>query len=75
MLNDFRQILKEYYDIEGVELTSNFKKDFDLTSFDFVNLIYIVEEKYQIEIEEDKYRSLNTIEELINYIESLKGQR
>ena len=75
MLNDFRQILKEYYDIEGVELTSNFKKDFDLTSFDFVNLIYIVEEKYQIEIVEDKYRSLNTIEELINYIESLKGQR
>lgn len=75
MLNDFRQILKEYYDIEGVELTSNFKKDFDLTSFDFVNLIYIVEEKYQIEIEEDKYRSLNTIEELINYIESSKGQR
>lgn len=75
MLNDFRQILKEYYDIEGVELTSNFKKDFDLTSFDFVNLIYIVEEKYQIEIEEDKYRSLNTIEELINYIELLKGQR
>lgn len=75
MLNDFRQILKEYYDIERVELTSNFKKDFDLTSFDFVNLIYIVEEKYQIEIEEDKYRSLNTIEELINYIESLKGQR
>lgn len=75
MLNDFRQILKEYYDIEGVELTSNFKKDFDLTSFDFVNLIYIVEEKYKIEIEEDKYRSLNTIEELINYIESLKGQR
>ena len=66
--------MKDYYDIEGVELTSNFKKDFDLTSFDFVNLIYIVEEKYQIEIEEDKYRSLNTMEDLINYIEKLKGQ-
>ena len=75
MLNDFRQILKEYYDIEGVELSSNFKKDFDLTSFDFINLIYIVEEKYQIEIEEDRYRSLNTIEDLINYIEVLKGRQ
>ena len=73
MLNDFRQILKEYYDMEGVELNSNFKNDFDLTSFDFVNLIYIVEEKYQIEIEEERYRSLNTIEDLINYIEALKG--
>ena len=75
MLDDVRKILKDYYDIENVELTSNFKKDFDLTSFDFVNLIYIVEEKYQIEIEEEKYRSLNTIEDLINYIEMLKGKQ
>lgn len=72
MLDDFRKILKEYYDIEEVELTSNFKKDFDLTSFDFVNLIYIIEEKYGIEIEEDKYRSLNTIDDLIKYIESIR---
>ena len=44
MLNDFRKIMKKYYGIEGIELNSNFKKDFELTSFDFVNLIcfYVV---------------------------------
>lgn len=72
MLEEFRKILKEYYEITDVELTSNFKKDFDLTSFDFVNLICIIEEQYDIEIEEDQYRSLNTIGELIEYIESIK---
>jgi acyl carrier protein len=72
MLEEFRKILKEYYEITDVELTSNFKKDFDLTSFDFVNLICIIEEQYDIEIEEDQYRSLNTIGELIQYIESIK---
>jgi acyl carrier protein len=72
MLEEFRKILKEYYEIPDVELTSNFKKDFDLTSFDFVNLICIIEEQYDIEIEEDQYRSLNTIGELIEYIESIQ---
>lgn len=71
MLEEFRKILKDYYEITDVELTSNFKKDFDLTSFDFVNLICIIEEQYDIEIEEDQYRSLNTIGELIQYIESI----
>ena len=72
MLEEFRKILKDYYEITDVELTSNFKKDFDLTSFDFVNLICIIEEQYDIEIEEDQYRSLNTIGELIEYIESIQ---
>lgn len=72
MLSDFKKILKEYYDVDNVELTSNFKKDFGLTSFDFVNLICLIEDKYGIEIEESKYRSINTIEDLIQYLESHK---
>lgn len=72
MLNDFRAIMKEYYGIKKVELHSNFKKDFDLNSFDFVNLICIIEEKYGVEIEESKYRELNTVEDLIQYLESLR---
>lgn len=69
MLNDFKKILKEYYDIDNVSLNSNFKTEFGLTSFDFINLICLIEEKYNIEIEEKKYRTLNTIDDLIKYIE------
>ncbi len=72
MLDDFRKIMKEIYEIDNVELSSNFKKDFGLTSFDFVNLICLIEDKYDVELEEKKYRSLTTVEDLITYLESLK---
>lgn len=69
MLDDFRKMMKEYYGIDTVELTSNFKTDFGLTSFDFVNLICQIEEMYDVELEEKEYRSLNTVEDLILYLE------
>ena len=72
MLNDFRKIMKEIYEIDNVELTSNFKTDFGLTSFDFVNLICLIEDKYGVELDEKKYRSLNTVQDLITYLETLK---
>lgn len=70
MLENIRKILKDYYNIENVELDSDFKKDFGLTSFDFVNLICIFEDEFGIEFDESKYRSLNTISDLVNYLES-----
>ena len=72
MLNDFREIMKEIYEIDNVKLKSNFKTDFGLTSFDFVNLICLIEDKYGVELEEKKYRSLNTVQDLITYLETLK---
>ena len=72
MLNDFREIMKEIYEIDNVELKSNFKTDFGLTSFDFVNLICLIEDKYGVELDEKKYRFLNTVQDLITYLETLK---
>lgn len=72
MLNDFKKIMKETYEIDNVELDSNFKTDFGLTSFDFVNLICLIEEEYGIELDEKVYRYLNTVGELIEYLETLK---
>lgn len=69
MFEELKKILKDNYQIEDIELSTNFKKDLDLTSFDFVNLITLIEDKYKIEIEEESYRSLNTVQELIEYLE------
>ncbi len=69
MFEELKKILKDNYQIEDIELSTNFKKDLDLTSFDFVNLISIIEDKYKIEIEEESYRRLNTVRELIEYLE------
>lgn len=72
MFEEFKKIMKEVYEVDNVELESNFKTDFGLTSFDFVSLICVIEEKYGVELDEEKYRSLNTVQELITYLESLK---
>ena len=72
MLNEFREILKTHYNVDSVELTSNFKKDFGLTSFDFINLLCILEEKYGVLIEEEHYLSLRTIGDLIKHIEDAR---
>lgn len=70
MFEELKKILRDNYQIEDIELSTNFKKDLDLTSFDFVNLIALIEDKYRIEIEEECYRRLNTVQELIEYLES-----
>ena len=46
MFEEFKKIMKEIYEVDNVELESNFKTDFGLTSFDFVSLICVIEEKY-----------------------------
>lgn len=69
MFEELAKILKDNYQIENIELSTNFKKDLDLTSFDFVNIIALIEEKYGIEIEEESYRSLNTVKDLTEYLE------
>lgn len=71
MFDFFAEFLKDNYGIEHIELSTNFKKDLGLDSFDFVNIICAIEEKYGVELEEDRYRSLNTIGELIEYLNVL----
>ncbi len=71
MIEKLKSILKSEYGIENIKGNMNFKKDFGLSSFDFVNLICLLEEEFKIEIDENEYRKLNTVDELIKYLESL----
>lgn len=73
MLKEFQKIMKEHYGIEKVELSSEFKTDFGLSSFDFINLICLIEEKYGVEFEEEDYQKLNTVEDLILYLDEKTG--
>ena len=73
MLEEIKKILKDEYQITGVSADTGFKKELGLSSFDFMNLICIVEEKYGIELDEEKYRAMTTVGELCSYLESLVG--
>ena len=71
MFEEIKKILSEEYGITELSMSTNFKKDLGLSSFDFMNLICIVEDRYQVDLDEEKYRSLTTIEDLTNYLEVL----
>ena len=71
MFEEMKKLLSEEYGITELTMSMNFKKDLGLSSFDFMNLICIMEEKYHVELDEEKYRSLTTVEDLVNYLEVL----
>lgn len=70
MLNQLRALFKKNYHIDNIDESTNLKNDLGLTSFDFINLIAILEDTFDIEFDEEKYHSINTIGDLIAYIEN-----
>ena len=71
MYEELKKILEDQYGITEFGSESNFKKDLELDSFDLMNLICIIEDKYNIELDEEKYRELTTIQEMCDYIGTL----
>ena len=43
--------------------------NYGLTSFDFINLICIIEKKYNVELDEKDYKNMNTVDDLIKYLD------
>lgn len=73
MLNQLKTLLKKNYNIDDISTETNIKTDLGLTSFDFINLIAAIEDTFHIEIDEEEYHSINTIGDLMKYIESAKS--
>lgn len=72
MLEQLKTLLKKNYHIEDISIETNIKTDLGLNSFDFINLIALIEDTFGVELEEEKYHSINTVGDLIEYIENYK---
>ena len=71
MFDDIRQILLENYGIKDIDNSADFKKDLGLNSFDLMNLVCLIEERYAIELDEEKYRKMITIGQMCDYLNTL----
>ena len=49
---------------------TNLIADLDVESLDLVDLVVAFEEKYQMEIPDQDIKNLQTVEDIINYIQS-----
>ena len=53
-----------------INLKTNLIADLDIESLDLVSLVVAFEEKYNLEIPDQDIKNLQTVEDIIKYIES-----
>ena len=75
MLEKMKEIVAEQLscDASEVELSTNFKDDLGADSLDLFELVMALEEEYDVEIPQEDLASINTVEDVINYLKHKKG--
>lgn len=75
MLEQIKEIIMNYVDVEESKITENarFIEDLKFNSYDFMSFLGEVEETFEITVEEEDVLTLTTVGEAIAYIEKLKN--
>lgn len=75
MLEKLKEIIVNYVDVEPGNILpeSRFMEDLGFTSFDFMSMLGEVEEAFDIEVDEGAAAQLRTVQEAIDYLETLKN--
>ena len=70
-------IVAEQLGVDKNEVTpsKSFVEDLNADSLDLTELIMTLEEKFEIEIAEDKAEKLKTVKDVIDYINSVKSAK
>ena len=74
MLEQIKELLSEEYEIDPATVVpeANFVKDLKLNSLELADLVVTCEDKFDIEIDETDIHTLQTIGDLIEYVEAQK---
>ena len=75
MLEQLKEIIVNYVEVEPENITpeSRFMEDLGFNSFDFMNMLGELEDTLDIEIEQQKAAEIRTVQEAIEYLESLQN--
>lgn len=73
MFEKMREIIADQLSVDAseIELTTSFKDDLGADSLDLFELVMALEEEYNIEIPADDLSSLNTVEDVIEFLKTL----
>lgn len=61
------------FPIEKIGLTSQLEKDLCMDSFGAIEMMFELEERFAIKIEEEDMKSIKTVQDVLNYIKSKLG--
>ncbi len=75
MFEEIKNLLVEEMSIEETEIKpeAEFVNDLGFNSLEIADLISLVEEKYDIDLDEDKIKEIATVSEFVAYLEELVG--
>lgn len=74
IFQDLKEIIIEQLGVEEekVTLEASFTDDLGADSLDVVELVMALEEKFNVEISDEKADKISTVEDLVKYIKELK---
>ncbi len=74
MLEELKEIICQYVDVSPEQITEDarFIEDLGFNSYDFMSMVGEIEEFFDIEVEEREVVNVKTVQDAIEYIQSLK---
>ncbi|MGX7092656.1 acyl carrier protein [Hutsoniella sourekii] len=73
IFNDVKSMIVERFGVQDESVTESMSfDDLGADSLDVVELVMELEDKYNIQFEDDKIEKLNTIGDAVNYIDQVR---
>ena len=74
MLEQIKKIVAENLNVEedAITLESSFKEDLKVDSLDLFEMVMALEEEFDMEIPSEDLEELETVQDVVNYIENHK---
>ena len=76
MFGELVEVICNYVEVEpeAVKPESRFMEDLGFTSFDFMSMLGELEDRFDVEVEEQEAAQLRTVGEAVEYLEKLSAQ-
>ncbi len=73
MFEKLVDIIVEYVEVEkeAIKPESRFIEDLGFTSFDFMSMLGEIEDRFDVEVDQEEVADITTVQEAIDYLESI----
>lgn len=73
MFEKLVDIIVEYVEVEreAIRPESRFMEDLGFTSFDFMSMLGEIEDRFDVEVDQEEIVDISTVQEAVDYLESL----
>ncbi len=73
MFDQLVDLITEYVEVdkEDIKPESRFMEDLGFTSFDFMSMLGEIEDRFDVEVDQEEAADIRTVQEAVEYLESI----